>query len=64
MDAVVTKVQKHVDTLKAKNSKLADENTKLKQQLQEAKQLNSRVRRIVKKPAQETPVEPESAAAE
>lgn len=49
MDTVVTKVQKHVDSLKAKNTKLAEENAKLKAQLTQAKQLNSRIRRIAKK---------------
>lgn len=49
MDAVATKVQKTVDGLKNKNKKLADENLRLKQQLQEAKQLHSRIRRIAKK---------------
>lgn len=49
MDTVVTKVQKHVDSLKAKNSKLAEENTRLKAQLTTAKQINSRIRRIAKK---------------
>ena len=50
MDTVVTKIQKHVDTLKAKNAKLAEENAKLKANLQQAKQMNSRIRRIAKKP--------------
>lgn len=49
MDTIVTKVQKHVDTLKAKNAKLADENARLKAQLTSAKQINSRIRRIAKK---------------
>lgn len=49
MDTVVTKVQKHVDTLKSKNTKLAEENARLKAQLTSAKQLNSRIRRIAKK---------------
>ena len=49
MDTVVTKVQKHVDSLKAKNTKLAEENTRLKSQLTTAKQINSRIRRIAKK---------------
>ena len=51
MDSVVGKIQKHVDTLKAKNTKLADDNAKLKAQLTATKQLHSRIRRIVKKPA-------------
>jgi len=49
MDTIVTKVQKHVDTLKAKNTKLAEENARLKSQLTSAKQINSRIRRIAKK---------------
>lgn len=48
MDSAITKVQKHVDILKTKNTRLADENAKLKAQLQAAKQLNSRIRRIAK----------------
>lgn len=51
MDSVVGKIQKHVDSLKSKNTKLADENAKLKAQLTTAKQLNSRIRRIAKKPS-------------
>ena len=56
MDTVVSKVQKHVDNLKAKNAKLAEENARLKAQLVSAKQLNSRIRRIAKKtPSAEAP---------
>jgi len=64
MDTVITKVQKHVDTLKAKNAKLSDENAKLKAQLTSAKQLHSRIRRIAKKPEDVAPVEetPEAVA--
>jgi regulator of replication initiation timing len=66
MDSVVGKIQKHVDTLKAKNTKLAEENAKLKAQLTETKQLNSRIRRIAKKPAAAAdpaaPAEPAAAA--
>jgi F0F1-type ATP synthase membrane subunit b/b' len=53
MDPAVSKIQKHVDQLKAKHTKLVDENAKLKAQLAQAKQLNSRIRRIAKptKPA-------------
>lgn len=51
MDSVITKVQKHVDALKSKNTKLAEDNAKLKAQLVTAKQLHSRIRRIAKKPA-------------
>ena len=60
MDSVVGKIQKHVDTLKAKNTKLADDNAKLKAQLTATKQLHSRIRRIAKKPAAE-PVAPADA---
>lgn len=61
MDAIVTKIQKHVDTLKTKNAKLAEENAKLKANLTAAKQVNSRIRRIAKKPTATTaPVEPTS----
>jgi outer membrane murein-binding lipoprotein Lpp len=57
MDSVINKVQKHVDTLKAKNARLAEDNAKLKEQLTSAKQLHSRIRRIAKKgdPAGATP---------
>ena len=48
MDPAVSKIQKHVDQLKTKNTKLVDENAKLKAQLVQAKQLNSRIRRIAK----------------
>ena len=60
MDTIVTKVQKHVDSLKAKNTKLAEDNAKLKAQLTAAKQIHSRVRRIAKK----APVEGEAPAAD
>jgi regulator of replication initiation timing len=64
MDSVVGKIQKHVDALKTKNTKLADENAKLKAQLTTAKQLNSRIRRIAKKPTTEpTDNSPAAAAA-
>ncbi len=53
VDAIVTKVQKHLDQLKAKNQKLAEDNAKLKQQLSEARSAHSRIRRIPKtKPAE------------
>ena len=61
MDSVVGKIQKHVDSLKAKNTKLSDENARLKEQLTAAKQLNSRIRRIAKKPAETNPAEAEPA---
>ena len=63
MDSVITKVQKHVDTLKAKNAKLADDNAKLKAQLAAVKQQNSRVRRIAKKPGGAPEPEAEAAPA-
>jgi hypothetical protein len=64
MDTIVTKVQKHVDSLKAKNTKLAEDNAKLKAQLTAAKQIHSRVRRIAKKPpaADGAPAEPAAVA--
>ena len=61
MDSVVSKIQKHVDGLKTKNTKLADENAKLKAQLTNAKQLNSRIRRIAKKPTTTDGGEPAAA---
>ena len=64
MDSVVSKIQKHVDGLKTKNTKLADENAKLKAQLTTAKQLNSRIRRIAKKPTDEAPATETAAATE
>jgi hypothetical protein len=57
MDSVVGKIQKHVDTLKSKNTKLADDNAKLKAQLTATKQLHSRIRRIAKKPAPAAPAD-------
>lgn len=48
MDSAVTKIQKHVDGLKAKNDRLAADNAKLKEQLATAKSINSRIRRIAK----------------
>lgn len=50
-ESVAAKVQKHVDGLHAKISKLAADNAALKAQLHEAKASNSRIRRIPKKPA-------------
>lgn len=55
MDPAVGKIQKHVDQLKAKQTKLVDENAKLKAQLAQAKQLNSRIRRIAKPQKTEVP---------
>lgn len=48
MEASLNKVQKHVDTLKTKVTKLTEENSKLKEQLKTAKTINSRIRRIAK----------------
>ena len=62
MDTIVTKVQKHVDSLKAKNTKLAEDNAKLKAQLTAAKQIHSRVRRIAKKADDGAPAEPAAVA--
>ena len=47
--SVLTKVQRHIDQLKSKNSKLAEENAKLKASLASAKVTGSRIRRIPKK---------------
>jgi hypothetical protein len=44
------KVQKAIDTLKAKNEKLAQDNKRLKGELQQQKSANSRIRRIPKIP--------------
>lgn len=51
-DTLITRVQKHIDVLKQKNAKLAEENARLKQQLADLKASNSRIRRIPKKPAE------------
>lgn len=48
-DTLVTRVQKHIDALKIKNTKLVEENARLKQQLTDVKASNSRIRRIPKK---------------
>jgi cell division septum initiation protein DivIVA len=53
VDTIVSKVQKHLDQLKAKNTKLAEDNAKLKAQLSEARSSHSRIRRIPKKKAGE-----------
>jgi cell division septum initiation protein DivIVA len=53
VDSIVCKVQKHLDQLKAKNTKLAEDNAKLKAQLAEARSSHSRIRRIPKKKAGE-----------
>jgi hypothetical protein len=51
---IVGKVAKHMDVLKVRCNKLAEENAKLKEQIAASKKLNSRVRRIPKKPAATT----------
>lgn len=48
IDAVLTKVQKHLDLLKGKNAKLQEENAKLRAALTEARAAHSRIRRIPK----------------
>ena len=53
-DSLVSRVQKHIEGLKARNGKLADENARLKQQLAELKASTSRIRRIPRKPAAES----------
>ncbi len=50
-DTLVSRVQKHIEALKVKNTKLTEENSRLKQQLAEIKASNSRIRRIPKKVA-------------
>ena len=62
-DVVVSRVQKHIDTLKTKTGKLAEENSRLKQQLADLKASHSRIRRIPKKPAAATTEEPQATAA-
>lgn len=47
-DPVVSRVQRHVDLLRAKQDKLVAENARLKAQLAEAKAAGSRIRRIPK----------------
>jgi hypothetical protein len=47
-ESVLVKVQKYVDTLKAKNAKLLDENAKLRATVQELRSSHSRIRRIPK----------------
>jgi len=52
-DAIVVKVQRTIDGLKAKLKKAQLENTKLKETITHIRGVNSRVRRIPK-PAKET----------
>jgi cell division septum initiation protein DivIVA len=61
-DVVVSRVQKHIDTLKTKTGKLAEENSRLKQQLADLKASHSRIRRIPKKPAAAAPTTDEAPA--
>lgn len=49
IDSSLHKVQKTLDGLKAKNTKLQEENQKLKQQLAEQRTRGSRIRSIPKK---------------
>ena len=49
-DTFLNKVEKHLDTYRAKISKLQEENQKLRAQNSDLKSANSRVRRIPKKP--------------
>lgn len=51
VDASVSKVQKKIETLSTKNSKLQAENVALKEKLKHVKSVTSRVRKIPKKPA-------------
>lgn len=61
-DGLISRVQKHIDALKTKNTKLGEENARLKQQLTDLRASNSRIRRIPKKPAGEGAVEAEASA--
>lgn len=49
-ETLAAKVQKHVDALQARITRLTEENAALKAQLQQARASNSRIRRIPKKP--------------
>ena len=48
-DPTIVRIVKGYDALKTKIAKLTDDNTRLKQQLSEAKASTSRIRRIPKK---------------
>lgn len=52
-EGALSRVQKLIDALKTKNCKLAEENSRLKQQIADLKASNSRIRRIPKKAATE-----------
>ena len=72
MDSGIARITKQFDNLNARNTKLQEENAKLKKQLAEHKTNNSRIRRVpqkkdkagdkVEKPAEtskaEAPVQP------
>ena len=56
LDAPLQKLVSYTSNLKGKIDKLAEENAKLKNDLSKAKSSNSRIRRIPKKPAEDTAV--------
>ena len=49
MDSGIARITKQFEALNARNTKLQEENAKLKQQLAEHKSLNSRIRRVPQK---------------
>lgn len=60
---VLSRVQKHIEALNAKNAKLAEENARLKKQLSDLKASQSRIRRIPKATASaDAPAETEATA--
>ena len=61
-DSLVSRVQKHIEALKARNNKLVEENARLKTQLAELKATTSRIRRIPRKPAAESGATPAAEA--
>lgn len=61
-DSLVSRVQKHIDALKARNGKLTEENARLKQQVAELRASASRIRRIPRKPAAAAPAAAQEAA--
>ena len=63
MDSYVQKINKHIDTIKAKAEKLAEENRQLKETIKNLKSVNSRVRRLPKKVATDAPPATEAATA-
>ncbi len=68
MDSGIARIQKQFDNVNARNTKLQEENAKLKKQLAEHKTNNSRIRRVpqkkdkagdkVEKPAETTKADP------